>query len=154
MKNFKPAVYNFLYRIIKLYWFVFRPKTSGAICLIKNNNEEFLLIRQTYGSGKWTLPGGGIKNGESPEATVVREIMEEVNIEIKDLQLLGSYETSFEYKHDTVFCFGATVKGEDQIVKTDGAEIASAGWFKIEDFPEPRAMALEKTLNEGVCGKG
>ena len=146
MTNLKPFLYRNFHRIVKVYWFIFRPKTSGAICLIKNNKEEFLLIRQTYGSRKWTLPGGGIKKGEDPQETVTREVKEEVSLDIKDITFLGNYDTNFEYKRDRVFCYRAKLKDEHVAEKIDGGEISEARWFKLDAFPKDQTLALQKTI--------
>lgn len=149
MKSLKPIIYRFANRIRKIYWFIFRPKTAGAICLIrriKDGGEEFLLIRQTYGSGKWTLPGGGIKKGEDPKETVIREVKEEVALDIDNVESLGSFDTHFEYKYDTVFCFTAILRDKNALVTIDNGEIETAEWFNCEALPGVKVFALEKAL--------
>ena len=50
-----------------------------------------LLIRQReHATGKtyWLLPGGGMEPGETPEATVAREMREETNLTVRVEQLL------------------------------------------------------------------
>jgi 8-oxo-dGTP diphosphatase len=48
------------------------------------NEHAVLLIRRGKepASGQWAFPGGAVKLGESPEAAVIREVLEECNIEI------------------------------------------------------------------------
>lgn len=41
------------------------------------------------GAGRWTLPGGGLRFGETPEAAVVREVREETGIDVVVGELLG-----------------------------------------------------------------
>ena len=68
--------YKLIHSFLKIYWFIFRPKTKGVICLILSG-DELLLIRHTYGHSAWTLSGGGLKKNESKEEAVKREVKEE-----------------------------------------------------------------------------
>lgn len=40
----------------------------------------------------WELPGGWMRDGESPEATIVREVYEETGLHVRVVELLGWYE--------------------------------------------------------------
>ncbi|RZJ38686.1 MAG: NUDIX hydrolase [Chryseobacterium sp.] len=48
--------------------------------LIRNDKEEVLVVKET-GRDWWDLPGGGMDHGEDLEATIAREMKEEVNLE-------------------------------------------------------------------------
>lgn len=60
--------------------------TVGA--WIRNAAGQVLLVRTHKWSGLWGIPGGKIKWGESSEAALQREIREETNLEIQDIQLV------------------------------------------------------------------
>lgn len=49
-----------------------------------------LLMGKRRDSGKWTLPGGGMNDGELPLQGALRELREEAGIDAPGLQLLGS----------------------------------------------------------------
>ena len=51
------ACYRVAYRFIRLSWFVRRSRTFGARCIVICG-PHILLIRQTYGDRRWTLPWG------------------------------------------------------------------------------------------------
>jgi len=67
-------------------------KTAKAIIYDKLNGElKFLIVKKEYKDyNYWQFVGGGIKQGESPRDTVLREIKEELNIDkvdfVKELQ--------------------------------------------------------------------
>lgn len=79
-------------------------KVSAAI--IKREHSVFATQRG-YGAqkGKWEFPGGKIEPGESPEQAVVREIREELAIEIIVQKLLTVVEYDYPDFHLQMYCF-------------------------------------------------
>lgn len=69
---------------------------------IINNDNQVLCAQRGYGSlkGKWEFPGGKIENGESDEDALIREIKEELGIDIKVKELID--ENYHEYKDSNV----------------------------------------------------
>jgi ADP-ribose pyrophosphatase YjhB (NUDIX family) len=65
---------------------VFPIATVGA--LIMNGAGEMLLIRTHKWSHRWGIPGGKIKRGESCEAALIREIMEETALTLRDIEFV------------------------------------------------------------------
>lgn len=63
-------------------------------------NEDKILITQRAKADKlslkWEFPGGKIEKGETPEACLKREIMEELNLDIDVLEYMGS--TIYKYE--------------------------------------------------------
>jgi len=60
--------------------------TVGA--LIFNSKGEVLMVRTHKWSNKWGIPGGKIKWGETSEAALRREIKEETNLKVTDIQFV------------------------------------------------------------------
>jgi 8-oxo-dGTP diphosphatase len=60
-----------------------RPIVGVGAIIIRG--EEVLLARRGRepGYGKWSIPGGGVKLGETLEEAVIREVREEVNLAIR-----------------------------------------------------------------------
>lgn len=56
-----------------------------AVALIKNEKDEYLLLKmpENFGAypGKWGIVGGGLEDGEVIEDAVKREVQEEVELE-------------------------------------------------------------------------
>lgn len=121
------------YLLVRLYWFVFRPKTHGARCVI-NCGRDVLLIRNTYGQHRWTFPGGGVEKGEEAEEAAKREVREEVGIKLETVLKIGELDSNKEYKHDHVDVFTATVKNKN--FRIDPVEILEAAWFPLDNLPE------------------
>ncbi len=130
---------RFIYPLFKLYWFLFRPITQGAK-IVLTHNDEVLLIRHTYGYG-WTFPGGGINKKENKENAIKREIREEIGIDINTINFIGSFESNFDYKRDTVFVFTAPVNNKK--ISVDELEIDVAQWFPMHSIPSLAPNALK-----------
>ena len=124
------------YPLIRLYWFIFRPITFGAKVII-TCGEEVLLIRHSYASNNWTFSGGGIEVGESPEQAAIREIKEELNIDlIQTPKLLGKVESTIEHKRDTIYVSTIDLDIETKkAIQIDQVEITEAKWFPLSGLP-------------------
>ncbi|MBV9643706.1 MAG: NUDIX domain-containing protein [Verrucomicrobia bacterium] len=135
-------IYKIIYPLLKLYWFIFRPKTQGVMCLILSG-DELLLIRHTYGHSAWTLSGGGLKKNETQEDAVKREVKEELGLDITP-QYIGEFTHDTEHKIDTVFCFVASIAKKEP--KIDHLEVKDAKWWKINNLPKDHSMSLQRVI--------
>lgn len=138
IKFFRPL----LIIMMRSWWYITRPKTSGALVVIQHN-EEILLVKTTYGYA-YGLPGGGIKKGETPVEAARREALEEVGIVLKNLHPLPSFVTHEEYKEDTVYSFYTTVASKD--FRLDRLEIDCAEWHPITQLPK-LGIVTEKIIH-------
>ena len=75
-------------------------KHIGAYGLIIDN-DNIVLIKKNGGpyNGKLDLPGGTIEWGEKPEEALVRELEEEVGIEVLEYELFDGNSVTFEWIH-------------------------------------------------------
>jgi len=63
------------------------PSVTG---IVKNAAGDILLVRNS-GATEWTTPGGMIEPDDRPAESVVRELKEELNIDVKVKSLLGVF---------------------------------------------------------------
>lgn len=63
-------------------------KQIGAMLVAQDEKDRILLVRPRN-QNTWALPGGNIKEGESPIMAAVRETVEEVGVDHKDVQITG-----------------------------------------------------------------
>ena len=143
MRERLRGTYRLLHRLRRVYWFVFRPRTTGVKCVVMRDGS-WLMIRNTYGRAHWTFPGGGVDRGEAPEAAAVREVAEEVGITLDAVHPIGDYYSDREYKRDTVYCFTATVGSSDVVI--DPAEIAESRWVDPAALPDFRAPSVDRIV--------
>lgn len=89
--------------------------------------------------------GGGIEFGEPAEAALRREFVEELNLRLERVQLLGVIESIFEYEgqpgHEIVHVFGVESAELDAIpvdarlvVLDEGSPV---GWVRIGELDRP-----------------
>ncbi len=78
----------------------------------------------------WNLPGGSVEPGESPWDAAVREVLEEVGLEVAVERLAGVYDRSPE--GDPVLVFVCRVLSGEP---TTSAEAVRVGWFDPSDLP-------------------
>ena len=64
---------------------------SDQILIAKRPNKKHL-------SGFWEFPGGKVEKGESPEYALIREVKEELNIDINNKCIAPLTFSEFEYK--------------------------------------------------------
>jgi 8-oxo-dGTP pyrophosphatase MutT (NUDIX family) len=72
-------------------WAAEQPKKLVASkVILKSTKGDILLVKPNY-KPTWQFPGGGVDAGESPEDAALREIKEELGLELsrEDLKLVG-----------------------------------------------------------------
>lgn len=142
------------YKIIrtpfKWYWKLFKIKTRGVRVLLVHR-DKIILVRHWYNS-LWVMPGGGIKKYETPEQAAIREIKEEVGIDIKQLDyLLGIYSNTREGKNDEVHCFVVELDSLIEIPRRKfNIEISDVIWSSLSNLPSNISRATKDRIQEYV----
>lgn len=102
-------------------------KLSASCIVVKEN--KVLLVKHTYGAakGKYLIPGGFSEEGEMPQMTAEREVMEETGVTVKADNLVAVRFTTQE-----VWCIfsGAYVSGEPT---SDNHENEDAVFMPLEE---------------------
>lgn len=108
------------------------PRTDPAvICLVHDGDDRVLLARQpSWPPKRFSILAGFVEAGESLETCVVREIQEEVGIEVRDVRYLGSQPWPFP--RSVMIGFAAVGDPDAPLVFADG-EIAEAHWFTRDE---------------------
>ena len=78
---------------------------------IKEKNKIFATARGYGGlKGGWEFPGGKVEPGETSQQALIREIIEELDTEIKVGELIDTVEYDYPTFHLSMDCFWAEVK--------------------------------------------
>lgn len=78
---------------------------GATIALIQNKDKEILFTIRKYqpAKGMLDLPGGFINTGETAENGVIREVKEELNLDVTSLKYYTSLPNTYQYKGLTYF---------------------------------------------------
>ena len=111
------------------------PRTDGAvIVLVKDEKDRILLGRQKiWPERRFSCFAGFVEPGESFEQTVLREVLEESGIKLKDITYLGSQPWPFPAS--IMISFSAVAINPDE-AEADGEEIEEIRWLTRDSMRE------------------
>lgn len=115
----------------------------GVSLIARDSSGQILLVRHSYGSGDWTLPGGGCGRNEDPTQAIRREIREELAIELANLELLATFEEVVSGAPHTAYIFAAELSGDPV---PDGREIIAVQFFACDALPSELSPLTKKRL--------
>ena len=127
------------------------PRTDPAIIVaITDDAERLLLIHgATWQPGRYSVVAGFVEAGESLEAAVAREALEETGIKISQASYCSSQPWPFP--RSLMFAFTARAGGQQE-PKADMQEVGHAFWVSREEFTQ---LVLEgKVIVPGRASSG
>ena len=110
---------------------------------IKEKNKIFATARG-YGElkGGWEFPGGKVEIGETPQEALKREIMEELDTEIKVGEFIDTIEYDYPTFHLSMDCFWAEVVAGHLELK----EAEAAKWLTKDQLDSVDWLPADVTL--------
>lgn len=100
---------------------------AAIICDDMKEKNKIFATARGYGElkGGWEFPGGKVESGETPQQGLIREIIEELDTEIKVGELIDMVEYDYPTFHLSMDCFWAEVKAGHLELK----EAEAAKWL-------------------------
>lgn len=110
---------------------------TSHLFLIKDN--KILLLRRFntgYEDGKYSVAAGHIEESETARQTMVREVKEEIGIDvdIDDLEMFHIMHRNENQKRLDFFFTTKKWKGEPKIMETHRCD--DMGWFELDNLPD------------------
>lgn len=123
---------------------------SERVRVVVHTKNEILLIRSSFGSQKWSLPGGGVHKGEESILSASRELLEETSLKLstKELKSVGvrSLPTRKKWPRARLEFFDAPVSKKLTTRVTRPYEIMDVKWWNIDKLPEARSETVDVGL--------
>ncbi|HDS1683800.1 TPA: NAD(+) diphosphatase [Pseudomonas putida] len=120
------------------------PRISPSMIVLVTRGDEILLARSPrFVTGVYSTLAGFAEPGESAEDCLVREVREEVAVEVKNIQYVGSQ--CWPFPHSMMLGFHAEYAGGEIVMQPD--EIEDAKWFSVHDLPPlPAGRSIARYL--------
>ena len=105
-------------------------KTIRVAAAMIIEDGAVLATQRGYGAfkGGWEFPGGKLEPGELPEEALVREIREELEVDIEVVEYLDTVEYDYPEFHLSMACFVCQLKSGELVLK----EHEAARWLSKE----------------------
>ena len=118
-------------------------KVVAAVITACNENGEKIIFATQRGYGEfkdgWEFPGGKVEPGETPQEALKREIMEELETEIKVGDLIETIEYDYPTFHLSMDCFWAEIVKGDLVLREHEAakwltkgQLGSVDWLPAD----------------------
>jgi NAD+ diphosphatase len=108
------------------------PRTDPAVIMAVVDRDDRMLLghNDAWPAGRYSTLAGFVEPGESLEAAVRREVLEEVGVVVGEVTYLGNQPWPFPAS----LMLGFIGRTDDPTVRTDDVEITDARWFTREQL--------------------
>lgn len=88
-------------------------KTIEVVAAIIKKDDKIFITKRSYGEfiDMWEFPGGKVEVGETQEEALIREIKEELELDITNLNYLTTVEYDYPSFHLIMHCFICEICG-------------------------------------------
>ena len=123
-------------------------KTIRVVAAVILSDGRIFATQRGYGyfKGGWEFPGGKIEDGETPEAALKREILEELETEITVGELIDTIEYDYPDFHLSMDCFWCEIISGDLVLK----EHEAAKWLDKETLYSVEWLPADVILIEKI----
>lgn len=127
-----------------------RPQVGIGV-LLRYNGKILLGKRKgSHGQRTWAPPGGHLEFKEELDDCVRREVQEETNLTVKDIQFGAITNDIFENEHKhyvTIFMICDYAGGELQNMEPNKCQ--EWKWFGWQEIPHPLFLSFQNLLQKG-----
>ena len=131
-------------------------KTIEVVAAIIKKQYKIFITRRSYGefADMWEFPGGKIELGESREEALIREVKEELELDINNLEYLTTVDYDYPNFHLTMHCFICEICGGELVLNAHN----DAKWVSLEELSTQKWVpadveVVEKILNDFKINK-
>ena len=126
-------------------------KIINVVAAIIHKDGAYFATERGYGEfvGMWEFPGGKMEDGETEEEAIVREIREELNVEIHVERKVCTVEYDYPKFHLVMHCYLCSVaSGEIEL-----REHRSARWLTVESLDSVEWLPADREVVKMLATK-
>ncbi|QSB16382.1 NUDIX hydrolase [Natronosporangium hydrolyticum] len=132
---------------------------SAVGAVLTDPAGRVLLCQQRQGHRLWVLPGGRIRNDETPMAAAVRDIREETGMETQIVDLVGLYQVTGDSDDARgedlpdvlMHVFRGRCTGDATV--NAPAWISRLSWHEAAMLPEPTTATTRAAIEDALAGR-
>ena len=127
------------------------PRVGIGIIMFNSKNEILLGKRiSSHGESTYGNPGGHLEFGETFEKCIIREVLEETNLIIKEPEFLAVTNDVFEkeQKHYVSIFLNAHCLNEHELQNLEPHKVESWQWFSLDNLPDNLFPPLKNLIDK------
>ena len=132
-----------------------KPHYKIAVGIIWNRGKILISKRRERGllGGLWEFPGGKIEEGESAEMCIVREIQEELGVNVQPTAFLKQIKHAYSHFSITMDAYNCDfLSGQPRAIGCDDWRWIVPNQIKTLPFPKANHKLFDTIIvNEGLC---
>ena len=112
--------------------------TVDVVLVKETHPKQLLLIKRKNEPFKdcWALPGGFVDENEDLEIAAKRELEEETQVKINELQQVGAYGKPFRDPRSHVVSIAYFGRVNENTIAKASDDAKEVNWFTINNLPE------------------
>ncbi len=115
---------------------------KAAVGILQNGTRTMLIKRVEYPGDPWSgniaFPGGHIKEGETVQQGLLREINEEVNLVLSENQIVKPLNSVHPFRVPNLMVYPFVLNVQDFINAKPGPEVADIKIVNLMDYRETK----------------
>jgi 8-oxo-dGTP diphosphatase len=124
-----------------------QPRVGVGVFIFRDG--KFLMGKRkgSHGEGSWSIPGGHLEFGETPEETAIREVEEETGLQISNVHFAALTNDVFvddKTHYITIWMMSNWKSGEPIITEPD--KYIDQEWFDFDSLPEPLFLPWQQLM--------
>ena len=125
-------------------------KVIEVVAAIIKKEDKIFITRRSYGefADKWEFPGGKIELGETRDDAIIREIKEELELDINNLEYLTTVDYDYPNFHLTMHCFICEICGGKLNLNAHN----DAKWVSLDELSKEKWVPADVKVVEKLVG--